>query len=287
MKPITLGDARLLRDLFLTEQSVYKSRFSNGAKKLLSELEQCGVIRIRHVAARSWQVFPLSYDGFLAHIRTNYDIDDLNNYIVALELESPGRDELSALGISTKLRNIGPKTGIHINSPFPLEVIIAGQKVNPALPVGTALFVHENVEIQIPENVVIVGVENFTNITNAFRQSHLFEQSGRVLFVERCGTLQALLAKVSNRYIHYGDIDLAGIHIYQTQYASLVGERGSFFLPCAINELFVRFKGLSELFEQQKYKYVSLEGIDESMQMLIDEIRAMKKGIEQEAFISN
>lgn len=285
MKPIALSDARLLRDLFQTEQSVYKSGFSTSGKKLLTELEHYGLIRIRHVAAKSWQIFPLTYDGFLAHIKAYYNIDDFDRYIQALELISPGREELSALGVSTKLRYIGPKTGIHINAPFPLDVIIGEQKVNLSLPIGTALFVHENVAIQIPDDVVIVGVENFTNITNAFRQSHLFEQSGRVLFVERCGTLQALLAKVSNRYIHYGDIDLAGINIYQTQYAPIVAERGSFFLPCAINELFVRFKGLSELFEQQKYKYASLEGIDESMQMLIYEIRTMKKGIEQEAFI--
>ena len=132
---------------------------------------------------------------------------------------------------------------------------------------------------------MIVGVENFTNITNAFRQSHLFEQFGRVLFVERCGTLQGLLARVSNRYIHYGDIDLAGIHIYQVQYVPIVGERGSFFLPCEVDELFKRFKGLSELFEQQKRKYAALQGIDESMQILIDEIRIHKKGIEQESFI--
>jgi hypothetical protein len=91
VKPITLADARLFRDLFQTEQSVYKSGFSNSGKKLLVELEHCGVIRIRHVAARSWQVSPLSYDGFLAHIRTYYGIDDFNNYIVALELELPGR----------------------------------------------------------------------------------------------------------------------------------------------------------------------------------------------------
>lgn len=285
MKPITLGDARLFRDLFETQSSVYKSGFSSSGKKLLEDLERCGVIRIRHVAARSWQVFPLSYDGFLAHIKTYYNIDDFERYIQALELISPSREELSALGVSTKLRNIGPKTGIHINAPFPLEVIMGGQKVNLRFPMGTALFVHENVEIQIPVDVVIVGVENFTNITNAFRQSHLFEQFGRVLFVERCGTLQGLLARVSNRYIHYGDIDLAGIHIYQVQYAPIVDERGSFFLPCAVNELFGRFKGLPELFEQQKRKYAALEGIDESMQMLIDEIRTQKKGIEQESFI--
>ena len=105
------------------------------------------------------------------------------------------------------------------------------------------------------------------------------------MFVERCGTLQGLLARVSNRYIHYGDIDLAGIHIYQVQYVPIVGERGSFFLPCEVDELFKRFKGLSELFEQQKRKYAALQGIDESMQILIDEIRIHKKGIEQESFI--
>jgi len=286
VKPITLGDARLFRDLFVTQSTIYKSGFSSSGKKLLEDLQHCGVIRIRHVAAKSWQILPLSYDGFLAHIKTYYNIDDFQSYIQALELMSPSREDLSALGVSTKLRRIGPKTGMHVNAPSPLEAVVGAQQVNLCFPDGTALFIHENINIEIPLDVVIVGVENFTNITSAFKQSQLFEHYGRVLFAERCGTLQTFLSKITNNYVHYGDIDLAGIHIYQTEYAPILGNRASFYLPCAVEELFVRFKGLRGLYEQQRHKYASLAGIDERMQMLIDEIRTQKKGIEQESFIN-
>jgi hypothetical protein len=50
-------------------------------------------------------------------------------------------------------------------------------------------------------------------------------------------------------------------------------------------DLFEKFKGISELYEQQKQKYASLQGIDDETTVLIDLINTEKKGIEQESFI--
>jgi hypothetical protein len=150
------------------------------------------------------------------------------------------------------------KTGMHLTSPSPLEIEINSMPVNLFLPKGCALFVHEHSNISIPEDVTIVGVENFTNVTEAARQY---------------------------KYIHFGDIDLAGVHIYQTEYAPIVQERGSFFLPCPIEKIFEFYPGISALYSKQKNKYAGLVGIDSLTQSVIDTIHNNKKGIEQESFI--
>lgn len=285
MKPIVLGDARLLRAVFCKDERVYLSGFSRGGRKLLIELEDSGILKKSRIGAKSWVMQSQSSEGFFAYIKTYFGIDDFDMYIFALELEAPSRNELATLGVSTKLRKTSPKTGAHINAPYPLKILIDGNEVEVSLPIGTALFIHIDSTLTVPEDVVIVGVENFTNLTHASLQQHLFGNYDNVLFVERSKTLQNLLSVVPNQYLHYGDIDLAGINIYQTEYLPIVKERGKFFLPCVTKDLFSRYKGVNEVFEKQKNRFSNIIGENEALQAIIDAIIDAKKGIEQESFI--
>ena len=95
--------------------------------------------------------------------------------------------------------------------------------------------------------------------------------------------MQNLLAEVPNRYLHFGDIDLAGISIYQNEYEPIVKDRGYFFIPENIDLLLKR--GIADTYFKQEKKYSSLVGNTDVMQTLIECIRTHKKIIEQEFFL--
>lgn len=285
-KRIALSDARLLKKIFLNNEKTYLSRFTQGGKKLLVVLEEAGIVKKKRVGQKSWGIVPVSPLGFTAYLDSYLGIKDLDTYIIILEMEAPGRNELASLGVSTKLRTTKPKTGMNINAPFPLTIKLNGSDVNACLPVGTAMFIHINTSIVIPDDLTIVGVENFTNITHAIRQGNLFKEYGKVLFMERSRTLQEFLKTNQNRYLHYGDIDFAGVNIYQTEYAPIVKERGDFFVPNGdIETLFKKYKSIPGLYEKQKERYGHIIGISKVTQDILTAIRDHKAGIEQEAFI--
>ena len=55
-----------------------------------------------------------------------------------------------------------------------------------------------------------------------------------VLFVSRypqSADLREWLIKIPNRYIHFGDFDLAGICIYQSEFYKFLGDRAGFLIP--------------------------------------------------------
>ena len=70
--------------------------------------------------------------------------------------------------------------------------------------------------------MIVVGVENGENFCRIRSQKYLFGDN-KVLFVSRypqSADLREWLIKIPNRYIHFGDFDLAGICIYQSEFYS-------------------------------------------------------------------
>jgi hypothetical protein len=186
-----------------------------------------------------------------------------------------------------KNKNIGiwvnPKSGFHINSPDKVFVQISGREIAIDLPGKCALFVHANTEFIFAEDILIVGVENFENITNTDRQRALFPLDRKILFIERNNRLKRLLNEVQNEYLHFGDFDLAGIQIYQTEYEPITQERGRYFIPKCIEEDIK--KGPKILYEKHTKKYKNLIGNTMESQALIDLINKEKKTLEKEFYI--
>ncbi len=261
-----------------------RSMFGKGSLKLLDAMIELGALRQNKITRNSFDISLGRKEPFNGYLLSYLFIDDLNKHIEALSLQNPSRSELSQIGVSTKIKSTSPKSGVHINSPDAIDVLINRESVRLSFPSGCALFVHKSSEIVIKEDVLIVGVENFENISGKLKDRTIFPDA-KIIFIERNKVLQNLLAEVSNRYLHFGDIDLAGISIYQNEYEHIVKDRGSFFIPADIESLIT--KGLAELYENQKEKYSTLIGNTSRIQSLINLINKNKKSIEQEIFLDS
>jgi len=278
---LNLKDAEVL--LLIYQGNVLrKSAFGKGSKKILDEMISFGALMQKQITKNSYEISLGRKESFNGYLSSYLHIMKLNDYIKALKLHNPSRSELSKLGVSTKLKSTNPKSGIHINSPDALIIAINDEEVTLSYPKGCALFVHKDNNIAFAEDVLIVGVENFENISGRLKKRDIFPEE-KILFIERNKVLQNLLAEVPNRYLHFGDIDLAGISIYQNEYEPIVKDRGCFFIPENIDLLLKR--GIADTYFKQEKKYSSLAGNTDVMQTLIERIRAHKKIIEQEFFL--
>lgn len=279
---INLRDAKAL---FLIEQgeTVKRSSFGKSFIKTLGEMIAIGSLVEVKITRNSFNILMGNPDAFTNYLANYLFIDNLSNYISALTSEGLSRSELSELGLSTKLKSVNPKSGFHIDSPDNINITINGEEVKLGFPKGCALFVHKDNDICFTEDILIVGVENFENISGKLKDRSLFPDK-KILFIERNKSLQNLLSKVNNNYLHFGDIDLAGIFIYQTEYEPIVGTRGSFFLPDNIESLLAK-KGIIDLYDIHDKKYKTLVGNTPQIDTLIKNIKRSGRTIEQEYFL--
>ena len=128
--------------------------------------------------------------------------------------------------------------GFLVNCYEPVHARIGNSEFVISPPEGSAVFIQNPDEFHIPSDVTVVGVENGENFCRIRSQKHLFGDN-KVLFVSRypqSADLREWLIKIPNRYIHFGDFDLAGIYIYQSEFYKFLGDRASFLIPEDIEE---------------------------------------------------
>ena len=179
--------------------------------------------------------------------------------------------------------------GFPINSYEPIPCTLNDREfvVNPQE--GSFLFVTDWQSFFVPDDVVVVGVENMENFRMVRQQRELFEQcigNNRLLFVSRYPQsidLRSWLQIIPNRYIHFGDFDLAGINIFLTEYNAYLGNRSSFLIPSDIERRLA--KGTIERYNDQYQKFKSLNSNIPEIQHLIDVINRYHRCYDQEGYI--
>ena len=179
--------------------------------------------------------------------------------------------------------------GFPVNSYEPIPCTLNDREfvVNPQE--GSFLFVTDWQSFFVPDDVVVVGVENMENFRMIRQQRDLFEQcigNNRLLFVSRYPQsidLRSWLQIIPNRYIHFGDFDLAGINIFLTEYNAYLGNRSSFLIPSDIERRLA--KGTIERYNDQYQKFKSLNSNIPEIQHLIDVINRYHRCYDQEGYI--
>ena len=84
--------------------------------------------------------------------------------------------------------------------------------------------------------------------------------------------------------MHFGDFDLAGIHIFLTEFEPFVGARASFLIPSDIDE---RLRGGSmERFNSQFARFRHLHSDRPDLQALIELILRHHRCYDQEGYIA-
>lgn len=185
----------------------------------------------------------------------------------------------------SKIRHLRTFRGFLVNCYEPLEATM-GETSFPLSPQeGTAVFIQSPDKFRVTDDILIVGMENGENFRQIRRQHNLFG-SRKALFVSRypqSADLRNWLADIPNLYLHFGDFDLAGIHIYLTEFYKYLGNRASFFIPADIEEKLKNGNGT--LYDKQYARYKNMSVTDPRLLPLVKMIHRYRKVYEQEGFL--
>lgn len=199
------------------------------------------------------------------------------------------RAEIASETGNSKLVVVRSCPGFPVNTYEPISCMLNGREFMVHPQEGSFLFVADWQSFFVPEDVVVVGIENMENFRMIRQQQNLFEQcigTVRLLFVSRypqSTDLRSWLQIIPNRYVHFGDFDLAGIHIFLTEFHAHLGARSSFIIPQDIEERLA--KGSLERYNDQYARYNRISSDITEVQSLIDLINKYHRCYDQEGYI--
>ena len=199
------------------------------------------------------------------------------------------RAEIASETGNSKLVVVRSCPGFPVNTYEPISCMLNGREFMVHPQEGSFLFVADWQSFFIPEDVVVVGIENMENFRMIRQQRNLFEQcigTVRLLFVSRypqSTDLRSWLQIIPNRYVHFGDFDLAGIHIFLTEFHAHLGARSSFIIPQDIEERLA--KGSLERYNDQYARYNRISSDITEVQSLINLINKYHRCYDQEGYI--
>ena len=161
--------------------------------------------------------------------------------------------------------------------------------VNP--PEGSAVYIADWESFIPPVTALVIGVENMENFLKIRNHGSLFDNcltntETEIIFIARYAFSSDIfrwLEQIPNRYIHFGDFDLAGIDIFLNQFKSHVGDRGSFLIPSDISSRISR--GSRKRYDEQFLKYSHLTAADASLSNLIALIHRYRRTYDQEGYV--
>ena len=227
------------------------------------------------------------------YLASHYDIRDLESYSTMLENNDVSRAEQVSVTGDSKTRHQRTFRGFLVNCYEPIDMCINGSPTILQPHDGTFMFVYDYVGFKIPNDVIIIGIENAENFRYIRKQKYLFDtiipQNHRILFVsrypqEQSHDLMQWLRSIPNEYIHFGDLDLAGVHIFLTEYFNHLGSRSSFLIPHDYEERISQ--GSKERYITQYPRFGNMKINDNRVKSLVDCIHKYHRGYDQEGYIA-
>lgn len=269
----------------LAGEQVAGSRLNS---KLLDELLAEGLLLVVSRGSRK------SYRARDAEALKRFLVDKDESFRIIEANASDSRATMAAETGNSKLVMVRSCPGFPVNSYEPIECFLDENPfvVNPQE--GSFLFVSDWEKFTIPEDTVVIGVENMDNFRMIRRQRTLFDRylhnhalSDKVLFVSRypqSTDLRKWLCTISNHYLHFGDFDLAGINIFLYEFQQYLGkERSSYLIP---DDIECRLKsGSRKRYDEQYYRFKDIKSDACELQQLIDLIHHERKAYDQEGYI--
>ena len=221
---------------------------------------------------------------------------DVERLLQMYDSDVLSRGDMASYNGNSKICAKRTFNGFLINSYQPICATLLNRQyiVNPTE--GTFTFVYDWRSFSVPDDVIIIGIENCENYERIRAQKILFEdviekvignRTSPILFVSRyplensSSDLRHWLLGIPNRYIHYGDFDLKGIDIFHTEYYKYLGNRSTFFIPENI-EFYIK-KGSRQRWDSQ-YECRNITSPISEVQSLIDMINKHKRCYDQEGF---
>ena len=199
------------------------------------------------------------------------------------------RSEQAAETGNSKLVTVRSCPGFPVNSYEPITCLLSDKDIviNPLE--GSFVYIDNWQHFTIPEDVVVVGIENMENFRMIRHQRKMFKSilgDKPLLFVSRypqSKDLRKWLQGINNRYVHFGDFDLAGINIFLTEFQQFIGDRSSFLIPSDIEKR-LQF-GSQERYNSQLSRFKDLKCNDKRIQAVMDLIYKYHRCYDQEGYI--
>lgn len=244
------------------------------------------LVAVTHGSRKSFRVGDVNV--FRQYLASQYDLRDLEQTRELFSHSASDRASQVEVTGDSKFRMVRTFTGFLVNSYQPIEAVLNGKPISIFPHEGTFIFVADYQHFHIPEDVVIIGMENMENFRFASQQKYLFADYGKVLFVSRYPLQQSKdllqwLLSIPNQYVHFGDLDLAGIAIYQNEFYRHLGDRASFLIPEDFEERISR--GNLDLYNSQLPLYGKMTVGDGRLARLLSCIHHYHRGYEQEGYI--
>ena len=248
------------------------------------------LISVTHGSRKGYRAADKS--SFMHYIASQYDIRDLDATLNLLQQEESERSSQVEVTGDSKFIRHRTFQGFLVNSYQPIPAMLNGDSMTILPTDGSFVFISDYQSFSIPEDVVIVGIENAENFRFIKRQQYLFNnyfpKDSLLLFVSRYPLQQHndlinWLKTIPNTYVHFGDLDLAGIAIYQNEFYRHLGERSSFLIPDDYEERIAR--GKRERYEAQLPQYGEMKIEDQRIANLLSCIHRYHLGYDQEGYI--
>lgn len=279
---LRLGDARKLSRMMRGESVPSSGLSKQMAEELLSE------DLIWQQINGSRRKFKLRDANALStYLAQRYGIQvSLDEWIRMMESgDTVNRARQVEVASHSKAKNIRTFTGFLVKSYQPIETTLRGEPllINP--PQGLSLFIEDFAHFRLADDVTVVGIENGENFQHIEQMRYLFEGI-KVLFVSRypqSSDLRTWLRAISNPYLHFGDFDLAGIHIFLTEFFTHLGLKACFFIPSDIETRLQT--GNAPLYDRQYERFKEMEVMDERLKPLVAMIHRYRRVYEQEGYL--
>lgn len=208
-------------------------------------------------------------------------IDEIDTYIEEIFDTKASRDKIQKWHNSSKAKDSKSLKGLYISSLNSINIKLNDEVIAIVPSNGLGFFLFHTQKVELFDNTIIVGVENYQVIWFAKKYKQFFE-SDKILFVVINSYMLEWISNLENEYIHFGDYDLAGINIYLNKIVPKLkkSKKYEMFIPDNI-EFLIKEHGECELYEKQK-QFENLITDDSQISNLIKYIRTNKKSIEQE-----
>ena len=259
---------------------------------LFAEMEEEGVlVTVARGSRRSLRA--ADGDSVRKYAADKLNIRNLETALTIFESDEVSRGEQVRQTGDSKARRCRAVRGFLVNVYKPVKAILNGKELVLTPIDGVSMFISGYESFKLPENAVVIGVENGENFRCVSRQRRLFEEvvPEDVPAVCVCrypqnenNDLYHWLEMISNRYIHFGDLDLFGIRIYLTEFYSRLGTRASMLIPADYEER-IRI-GSRQRYDDQ-YPYAKdMDLTDPRVTPLVECIHRHHRGYDQEGYIS-
>ena len=219
MEKLGLGDARQILAM-LNGEEIASSKLS---PRLTALLRQEGLLMLKNNGSRcKYRIAEAMRESCRTLLVQDFGLKcSLEEWISASSSMQTRADMVRMVGDS-KSKKVNTIRAFLVDCYVQMDAMLNGKAFRLQPMEGSSVFINQPDHFEISEDVIVGGMENAENFMQIRLQRWLFDAlfpGKQLLFVcrypqENLEKLRSWLLRIPNRYVHFGDFDLAGGHIY-------------------------------------------------------------------------